>query len=75
MHRVDRVDDLGEQALLGPAHRDDDAELGGAGVAGGARRGEDLVEVEERVDVDVGVSSAPTASRTRSPRGRRPTWR
>ena len=46
---------LREQALLGPADRDDDAELGRAGVARGVRRGEDLVEVEERIDVDVGV--------------------
>ena len=45
---------LREQPFLGPAHRDDDAELRGAGVAGGAGRGEHLVEVEERIDVDVG---------------------
>ena len=75
VHGVDGVDHLVEQALLGAAHGDDDAELRRAGVAGGAGGGEDLVEVEERVDVDVGVRSAPTASRTRSPRGTRPTWR
>ena len=55
--RVDRVDDLGEEALLGPAHGDDDAELRGAGVARRVRRSEHLVEVEEGVDVDVGVEA------------------
>ena len=57
MHRVDGVDDLGEQALLGAAHRDHDAELRGARVACCVRGSQHLVEVEERVDVDVGVEA------------------
>ena len=48
LHRVDRVDHAPQQPLLGPAHGDDDAELGRACVPGRVRGGEDLVEVEER---------------------------
>ena len=36
LHRLDGVDHLGEQPLLRTAHGHDDAELGGAGVAGRA---------------------------------------
>ncbi len=52
LHRADRVDHAPEQPFLGAAHRDDDAELGGAGVTRRVRGGEDLVDVEERIDVD-----------------------
>ena len=55
LHRVDRVDHLAQQPLLGAAHRDDDAELRRAGVACRVRGVEDLVEVEEGVHVDAGV--------------------
>ena len=52
---VDGLDDLREQSLLGAAHGDDDAELRRAGVTGRARGADDVVEVEERVDVDLGL--------------------
>ncbi len=57
LHGLDRVDDLREQALLGPTHRDHDAELRRPGVARRPGGREDLVEVEERIDVDVGVEA------------------
>ena len=57
MHRVDRVDHAPEEPLLGSAHGDDDAELGGARVARRARRVEDLVEIEEGVHVDAGAEA------------------
>ena len=72
MHRVDGLDDAVSMRSDGPADRDHDAELGGAGGACGVRGFEHLVELEERVDVDVGASSGPTASRTRSPPGTHP---
>ncbi len=59
-----RVEDLGEEPFFRSAHRDDDAELGRTRVARGARGGEDLLEIEERIDVDVGVE----ASRLRAER-------
>ncbi len=55
LHRADRVDHASEQSLLRTAHCDDDAELGGTGIAGRVRGREDLVGVEERVDVDARV--------------------
>ena len=55
LHRVDCVDDASEQPLLRAAHRDDDAELGRAGVTRCVRGREDLVDVEERIDVDARV--------------------
>ena len=55
VYRVHGVDDLAEEPLFGPAHRDDDAELCRAGDPGRARRLDHLLEVQERVDVDTGV--------------------
>ncbi len=54
VHRVDRVDHAGEHPLRRPPHRDHDAELGGTRLPGRARRLEHLVELQERVHVDVG---------------------
>jgi hypothetical protein len=74
VHCVDGVEHLREQALLRAAHRDDDAELRGARGARRACGGEHLVEIEERVDVDVGVEArrlraerAVLGARTRLP--------
>ena len=52
---VHRLQHPGEQALLGVADRDDEAELRRARGAGRVRRRQHLVEVEEGIDVDVGV--------------------
>ena len=58
MHGVDRFDDPREHALRRPAHRDHDAELRRPGRPRGAGGVEHLVELEERVDVDVGRVAA-----------------
>ncbi len=55
MHGVDRVEHLAQESFLRAAHGDDDAELGGPGIASCSRRVDDLVEVQERVHVDAGV--------------------
>ena len=57
VHEVDGVDDLAQQSLFRAAYRDHDAELRGARITRRARGREDFVEVEERVDVDLGVEA------------------
>ena len=57
VYGVDRLEDPAQEPLLGVADRDHDAELGGASRSRGPRRRHHLLEVEERVDVDVGVKA------------------